>query len=267
MNTEKLLYEERILELEKKLLPSIEALAQCQKENEEFIHIASHDLQAPLRKLSTFIERLTLKSREDLGEEALIYIEKINRTVAGMRSMIDDLSLLSDIGSADPDFIKCDLNKVMSDTINNLKLLIVENSANIITGSLPAVEADAGQIKVAFKTLIDNAIKFKNKVEPPKIVISSEVVTNEEKSVLHLPADKVYYKIEFADNGIGFKQEYADKIFKPFQRLHGKATYTGNGLGLAICKKIIERHLGIMYANGNENSGARFILILPETHN
>ena len=267
MSTEKMLYEHRISELEKKLLQSINDLNNCKRENEDFIHIASHDLQAPLRKLSTFVERLTHKSNNILGEEALLYIEKINVTLAHMRSLIGDLSVLSDIAEASMDFTKCDLNEVMKDTVTDIQLLIKENNADIIIQNLPTIDGNPAQLKAAFKNLLDNSIKFKNKNATPQIVITSELLNDEEKVIYDLAVDKVFYKIEFADNGIGFNQEYSDKILKPFQRLHGKAAYTGNGLGLAICKKIIDNHLGIIYAKGNENSGALFVLILPQTHN
>src|SRR5947199_6803953 len=123
MNTEKTLYEEKITDLEKKLLQSIESLEQCKKENEEFIHIASHDLQAPLRKLSTFVERLTLKSRETLGEDALLYIEKINGTIESMQSLIDGLSALSNVSGADAGFTQCNLNVVLKDAIDDLEFV------------------------------------------------------------------------------------------------------------------------------------------------
>lgn len=266
MSSEKILYEERILELEKKLLQSAQALNECKKESEEFIHIASHDLQAPLRKLSTFVERLTQKSKNILGEESLNYIERIEAAVASMRSLIDGLSSISDITGSETVFIKCDLNNVMNEAINDLEILIQEKNVGVSIAPLPTIEANSSQLKQVFINLLDNSIKFQNNEATPQIVITSEALTIEEKVVFNLDIDKDYYKIEFTDNGIGFKQEYADKIFKPFQRLHGKAAYAGNGLGLSICKKIIEKHRGIIYAKGNENAGARFVLILPEMH-
>lgn len=267
MNREKALSEERILDLEKKLLQSVESLDKCKKENEDFIHMASHDLQAPLRKLSTFVERLTHKSRESLEGDAILYIEKINSTVEGMRSLIDGLSALSNVSGADKNFIRCDLNEVLKDALADMELLIKENNVDISAASLPVIDAYPSQIKQVFVNLLDNSIKFHNKGVATKIVISCKLLNTEEIKTCNLSENIVYFKIEFADNGIGFKQEYADKIFKPFQRLHGRSAYTGNGLGLAICKKIINNHGGKIYAEGNENSGARFILILPEMHN
>ena len=264
MSSENLLYEERIIELEKKLLAGIEALNECKKESEDFIHIASHDLQAPLRKLSTFVERLAHKSRGVLSEEALTYIEKIETTVAGMRSLIDTLSALSGISGDESGFIKCNLDEIMNDVITDAEL--EAKNAVVSKASLPTVEGNPSQLKQVFTNVLDNAMKFQNNGTPPQVVITSGTLTIEDKGILNLDIDKLYYKIEFADNGIGFRQEYADKIFKPFVRLHGKAAYPGNGIGLSICKKIIEKHQGIIYANGNENAGSRFVLILPQTH-
>jgi light-regulated signal transduction histidine kinase (bacteriophytochrome) len=266
MSIEKAL-EEKILELERKLQKSNNDLSECKKETKTFIHIASHDLQAPLRKLSAFVERLTYKSHDALGEEALLYIDRIDNTVAAMRSLIDSLTELSEITAADIDFIQCDLNEVMNAVIRNLELLIKDNNVAIHLSPLPTIEANAEQLKTAFKNLLVNSIKFQKEDSAPQIVITSELLPPEEEKIHSLPPGTTYYKIEFADNGIGFKPEYAEKILDPFQRLHGNSTYKGNGLGLSICKKIINKHHGIMYAKGKENSGARFILILPSTYN
>lgn len=236
------------------------------KENEEFIHIAAHDLQAPLRKLSTFVERLTHKSRDVLTGDMQLYLQKIESTVAVMRSLIDDLSVLSDIATANVEFVKCDVNEIMKQLVRDFESSLEADSPGIAISPLPILEANAAQLKNAFKNIIDNSIKFQDKTQALQIAIRSEIVTIDEKIAFNLPVDKIYFKIEFSDNGIGFNPENIDKILKPFQRLHGKSDYLGNGLGLTICKKIIENHQGIIYAMGNEISGTRFILILPETH-
>lgn len=267
MNTEHLLYEQRILALEKKLLLCTEALAQSKNENNDFIHIASHDLEAPLRKVSIFAERIRQKFEEGSSADMLPYIQKMLSAVGGMQSLIDSLSELSDVEAMPMEFIQCDLNVALAEILEEPGSVAGENKAQVTLSVLPVVEADPRQIKVVFKNLVNNAIKFTNKSIPPGIEITSGLLDEAEKAVFDLPPGKVFYKIEFADNGIGFRQEYADKILRPFQRLHGKAAYAGHGLGLAICKKIVERHLGIIYAKGKENSGARFVLILPETHN
>lgn len=266
MDAETILYQERIVDLEKKLFHSITELNECKKENEEFIHIASHDLQAPLRKLSTFVERLSSRSKVVLEDDTLKYIEKINTTLADMRSLIDDLSALSNVADVNQELVQCDLNKILNEVLQQLTTSINENNVQINSSPLPIIQAHPGQLKEVFTNIISNAIKFRNKNIISQININAEALGDKEKAILNLPVDKILNKIEFTDNGIGFKQEYADKILKPFQRLHGKAAYPGNGLGLAICKKIIEKHQGIIYAKGTENEGAQFVLILPQMH-
>jgi signal transduction histidine kinase len=154
----------------------------------------------------------------------------------------------------------------MKQLIRDFESALQDNSPAITVSPLPILEANAPQLKNAFKNIIDNSIKFQDKTQALRVAIRSEIVTIDEKIAFNLPVDKIYFKIEFSDNGIGFNPENIDKILKPFQRLHGKSDYPGNGLGLTICKKIIENHRGIIYAMGNEISGTRFILILPEIH-
>jgi light-regulated signal transduction histidine kinase (bacteriophytochrome) len=266
MNTEKEL-EDKVLELERKLQERGNELYECKKETGKFIHMASHDLQAPVRKLSTFVERLTYKSSHLLGEEALCYITRIEKTVTIMRSLIDSLTELSEVSVAEFDFKICDLNEVLHAAITDLVLPIKENDADIKVSPLPKIVASALQLKTAFKHLIANSIKFKKEGLAPQMAITCELLQAEEKNVHGLLTDTTYYKIEFKDNGIGFSAQHADKIFHPFQHLHGKSAYKGNGLGLATCKKIIEKHQGIMYAKPNKDSGAVFVLILPSIHN
>ncbi|MDB5199605.1 MAG: hypothetical protein JWO92_1568 [Chitinophagaceae bacterium] len=264
---EKLLYEERIKHLETELQKATETLTEYKKQQEEFILMASHDLQAPLRKLSTFVERLIFKFKEASGEEAKSYIDRIQLTVKSMRAMIDSLAALSNITEAEDDFQKCDLNDLLQKNLDDIRVIVPENNAEITWSSLPVIEGNCTQLKHLFLNLISNSIKFQKKDTSLQIKINSEKINEEEKKILGLSADKIYHKIEIADNGIGFEEQYSEKIFQPFQRLHGKSDYEGNGLGLAICKKIMEKHHGIIYAKGSKDSGARFILILPETSN
>lgn len=254
-------YEEKINHLETELQKATDTLLNCKKEQEEFILIASHDLQAPLRKLSTFVERLTNKIK-DLPDEARTYTERIQIAVTNMRSLIDGLAALSEVTELGRKFEKCDLNELVQDVVKNMQL---QEKENISYANLPVIEGNCTQLKHLFQNLIDNAIKFQKKDSPLQIIINSKEINAEEKKNFDLPANKTYYKMEIADNGIGFEDQYSERIFKPFQRLHGKSEYEGNGLGLAICKKITENHNGIIYAKGDNVEGARFILILSET--
>ncbi|HUS02165.1 MAG TPA: ATP-binding protein [Chitinophagaceae bacterium] len=259
MSTEKL-YEQRIKQLETELLNTTDTLTRYKKEHDEFILIASHDLQAPLRKLSTFVERLTGKIK-DLPGETKTYAERIQSAVTNMRSLVDGLGTLSEVTEATKNFQECDLKVLVQIVLNDIQ---PADNVSISCSSLPVIEGNGTQLKHLFRNVIDNSIKFQKKDSPLQININSGEITEEEKKIYDLPPNKTYHKIEISDNGIGFEDQYSEKIFQPFQRLHGKSEYEGNGLGLAICKKITEKHKGIIYAKGDKEKGARFILILPE---
>lgn len=265
MSMKNLTYEERITDLENKLIHCATDLEICKKESEEFIYIASHDLNAPLRKLSIFTERLSEHAGEGLGEEALSYLKRIQSTVESMKYLVNGLSALADIEN-DVNFGKCDLNLIINEVLKESEEKCKKNNVSILISPLPVIEANASQIKEVFKHLIQNSILFQPQGQSAKIAISAELLGLKEKKDFNLSAEREYYQIRFSDNGIGFKQEFADDIFKPFKRLHGKSTYPGNGLGLAICKKITIIHEGIIYAKANEDQGSIFILILPQIH-
>lgn len=265
MNTEKAPHEETIVQLEDLLQKKSAELARLQREKEDFIYIASHDLKAPLRKLSAFSELLSKKLRDRLDEDSLSYLHRIEATVGGMQSLIDELSDWSEI-SGNIEFTKCDLNLPMNEVLKELHETIEEKKAIISLSELPQVEANSQQIKKVFKLIILNSLRFQPADQTAQVVVDSSILSMAEKSDHDLPIEKIYYEIKFADNGIGFKPEEAMQIFEPFKRLHGKSAYPGNGLGLAICKKIIDVHQGIFYANGRENTGSVFVLILPQIH-
>jgi len=230
----------------------------------DFTDLAVHDLDAPLRKLTVLIGMLTTKVPADKDTQA--YIERIENCVSDMRSLIDDLSILGKVNSDESEFVSCAIDDVIRQALQDMPATIKEKKAVITTLSLPAIQVDPGQFRCLFKILLENAIKFSKSETPPEIQIQSSVLSSKEKDQWHLPDDLTYHKIEIEDNGIGFKNEYAEKIFRPFIRLHGKSQFSGNGIGLAICKKIMDIHHGIIYAEGRENEGAKFILILPESH-
>jgi signal transduction histidine kinase len=217
-----------------------------------------------LRKLSTFSERLLLKSKDAIPAEAMVYLDKMEAVITDMQQLLDGLCGYAIAGSASMEFTSVDLDALLMEALNQAgikgKLSVVKNS------QLPTAEVDRSMVKELFKNIIDNAIKFNDKEAAAEINIGSIQLPDEEKMIYELPQEKIYYKIMLADNGTGFATGNADKIFKPFLRLHGKSAYTGSGLGLATCKKIMERHNGIIYATGNENSGATIVLILPQTH-
>jgi light-regulated signal transduction histidine kinase (bacteriophytochrome) len=244
------------------------ALEDYKKNYSEFIDIAVHDLQAPLRKLSVFIEKLTAKytdvSQNDVQTQE--WLTRINGCITDMRSLIDGLSELAGVTTDSMKPGPCDISEIVKEVLQELDPVIKEKKAVIIESPLPIIEGDEVQLKQLFKNVLENAIRFSKKNISPKIEIRCFGLTDEEKNISALQQTKQYYKMEISDNGIGFKQEYAQKIFQPFVRLNGKSAFAGNGLGLVICKRVVDNHQGILFAEGMD-TGSRFILIIPETLN
>lgn len=243
---------------------SIRELNRSNKELEEFAYIASHDLQEPIRKISTFGERLKAKFSDILGTDGSLYLERIMASAENMRMLIDNLLEFSRTTRSSYAFEWINLQEVVTNVQTDLELKIEETNASIITTGLPRLEAVASEMKQLFNNLLSNAIKFRKSAIAPVIKITTSKTTKSEKEEHHLPVDKEFFKIQVIDNGIGFEEEYADRIFQIFQRLHGKSEYPGSGIGLAICKKIVDNHNGIMYAESTPGSGATFVVILPE---
>jgi PAS domain S-box-containing protein len=243
---------------------SIRELNRSNKELEEFAYIASHDLQEPIRKISTFGERLKAKFADKLGTDGSLYLERIMASAENMRMLIDNLLEFSRTTRSSYAFEWINLQEVITNVKTDLELKIEETNASIITTALPRVEAVASEMKQLFNNLLSNAIKFRKPALAPVIKITTSKITKSEKEEHHLPVDKEFFKIQVNDNGIGFEEEYADRIFQIFQRLHGKSEYPGSGIGLAICKKIVDNHNGIMYAESKPGFGATFVIILPE---
>jgi signal transduction histidine kinase len=181
-----------------------------------------------------------------------------------MRSLIDNLLEFSRITRRTQVFEPTDLNVIVKTVASELELLFDETNAKLIVDTpLPLIEAIPLQMKQLFSNLISNAIKFRKKEAAPVIHISCKLTSKEERKKYVLHNDINYYSIHITDNGIGFEQDYAEKIFQIFQRLHGKSEYPGSGIGLAICKKIIDHHQGDIYAQGEPQKGATFTIILP----
>jgi signal transduction histidine kinase len=227
----------------------------------EFMELAVHDLDSPLRKLSILLERITGKIENDTHNRE--YVLRSQACLSDMRSLIDSLALLGRLTGLQEKKVYCDLESIIQKALKNLENLPGEKKVILIPGSLPVLEGDITQYKQLFNRLLENTFKFKRQGIPIEVKILSEVATDEEKQLHSLPVGHTYFKITVSDNGIGFKQDHAEKIFQPFVRLNGKSEYTGSGIGLAICKKIVENHCGIIYAESKENFGATFTLFLP----
>lgn len=242
-------------------------LERYKEEHAEFIDIAAHNLDAPLRKLGVLIDRVTNKYGDSKDPEAAGYLQRISGCLNDMRSLIDNLAILSRVSSGNLKPSPFALETLVRDEWQELRQIVGEKKALISTDSLPEIEGDVSQYRQLFRQLLTNSIRFSKNDEVPAIHIRAQTVTDKEKKWHGLDPDVRYCKIEIRDNGIGFKQEYAEKIFRPFLRLHGKSEYSGNGIGLALCKRIVENHRGIIYAESAENEGARFVLLLPQTFN
>ena len=261
-------YKQMVLEKEKfqKILENkVRELDRSNKELEEFAYIASHDLQEPLRKITSFSERLKEKLPSNLEPDVQLYLNRMLAATDNMRMLIDNLLEFSRTSRISEPFVRTDLNNIISEVIADLELKIEETSTSVTSETLPVIDAIPMQMRQLFTNLFTNAIKFKGDGATPKIEITSSELSDEEKDANHLRVNNRYFKITVKDHGIGFDQEYSMKIFQIFQRLHGKAEYPGSGIGLAICKKIVENHSGRIFATSEAGKGAEFITILPES--
>ncbi|MBK6263910.1 PAS domain S-box protein [Marivirga sp. S37H4] len=243
-----------------------EANYDLQKSNDElaqFAHIASHDLQEPLRKISIFTQLLENKIGKAMDDPSRDYLRKIRKSSSRMHKMIKDILTYSELIKEVKAFTEVDLNQVLESTIMDYELLIEQRGANVKYEKLPVIIAVPLQMSQLFGNLMGNALKFVHQERSPVISISTSEVSLTEKQKLNLDTGLEYVKIRFADNGIGFNEEYKEQIFNIFQRLHGKSEYEGTGIGLALCKKITLNHFGGMNAEGSSENGAVFNIILP----
>jgi signal transduction histidine kinase len=249
--------------LERERERSIRELNRTNNDLEEFAYVASHDLQEPLRKIATFTERIKTKYNNILQEEGNQYISRIIASTESMRSLIDNLLEYSRTSRSTLVYKTSNLNEIVSEALADLELKIEETKAFIRVAPLPEIDVIPAEIKQLFVNLLNNALKFRKAHIQPIITIWVETVSQEDKDRFPLMKDMTYHKIIVADNGIGFETQYSEKIFQFFQRLHGKSEYPGAGVGLAICKKIVENHDGYIYAESH-GDGAEFKIILSQ---
>ena len=250
--------------IEGDLKKKVDELYLSNKELEEFAYVASHDMQEPLRKITTFSSRLMEKYKDALTGDGAMYLNRMMASAENMRVLINDLLEFSRISNTQQPFTRIDLNVILRQVKTDLELIIEETGTQISSDILPEIEAIPSQMKQLFTNIISNAIKFRKQGVVPTITIKSSIVEKEAGLLKGLNKNEEYYQIKIMDNGIGFEDEYASRIFNVFQRLHGKSEYPGSGIGLAICKKIIEYHKGVIYAESTHGIGASFIFIIPK---
>ncbi|MFW5968283.1 MAG: sensor histidine kinase [Persicimonas sp.] len=240
-----------------------EELARSNSELENFATVASHDLQEPLRKIQAFGGRLASKYGDELPERGQDYLERMQNAAERMNQLIQDLLAFSRVTTRAKPFEPVDLNEVVEQTLTDLELQIERSGGRVLVDELPRIDADALQMGLVFQNLISNALKFHREGVPPEVTVSAEAGEAGADDETDDDADTRHWKIIVEDNGIGFEQKYLDRIFDVFQRLHGRGVYEGTGVGLAIVRKIVERHSGSITAESAPDEGARFIITLP----
>lgn len=253
--------EHKVIERTKELQKSNEELESRNHELQQFTSVASHDLKEPLRKIQVFSSIVKNKLVEEDYHNLELYIQRIINSGERMSNLINDLLSYSRL-SVSSLFGPCNLNEIVGDIISDLEINIIEKYAAVNISDLPVIEAIPGQIRQLFQNIISNALKFSRNDVHPVIDINSEFVSEKK---FNAPVDKngKFCRITIQDNGIGFDEQYLEKIFTLFQRLNSKEAYEGTGIGLAIAKKIVERHNGVITAKSRENEGATFIIVLP----
>jgi len=234
-------------------------LARSNAELEQFAFVASHDLQEPLRKIQAFGDRIKTKLKSELEPDAVDYLERMQCAAARMRTLINDLLTFSRIIRRSEAFVSVDLNIVINGVLGDLEMRLEKTGGRVEVGNLPSLEADPIQMHQLLLNLLGNALKFQPPGAKPLVKVNSRLITS--------PSGEEFCEISFEDNGIGFEEKYLEKMFAVFQRLHGRNEYEGTGVGLAVCRRITDRHRGTVTAKSNLGQGATFLVTLPLNQN
>lgn len=229
-----------------------------------FSYVASHDLQEPLRKIQTFSQRLRETEHQQLSEQGKNYFVRMENAALRMQQLIEDLLSFSRTSNAPKLFEEVDLTEMLNEVRSSLKDTIDEKQAVIEYNLLPTLKVIPFQLKQLFENLLLNSLKYSKTDVSPHIIIKAYMVLEGKEAEEERLTPDDYYKITFTDNGIGFEQQYAEKVFELFQRLHGKHEYPGSGVGLSICKKVMENHNGNITAQSEPGKGATFTVLLPK---
>ncbi|HCC53767.1 MAG TPA: hypothetical protein DEQ20_02415 [Desulfobulbaceae bacterium] len=230
-------------------------LERSNRELQDFAYIASHDLQEPLRKVVAFSDRLLAGYAAVLDDRGRDYMERMQRAALRMQRLIEELLNYSRVTSKALPFLPVNLDELMAEVHEDLERRIHETGGEVVWEGLPVIEADRLQMKSLLQNLVANALKFHRPDEPPRVLVSGNICADDQ------------VEIRVTDNGIGFDEKYSNRIFRPFQRLHGREEYEGTGMGLAICRKIVDRHRGRITVTSTSGQGTTFTVVLPEKHN
>jgi PAS domain S-box-containing protein len=245
---------------EAKLRAFTTKLEKSNRELQDFAYIASHDLQEPLRKIVVFGERLRNRCIDKLTDDEKFYLDRMHEAGRRMQTLINDLLTFSRVTTQAHPFVPINLKNVIREVLIDLEMRIEQTKGKIEVGDMPVIEADQLQIRQLFQNLIGNSLKFHKLDVPPVINITSRILSSAQ---LNKPGDTDWCEIIVKDNGIGFDPKYAERVFQMFFRLHNRTTYEGTGMGLAICKKIVERHNGEISAESTPGVGTTFRILLP----
>lgn len=238
-------------------------LTRSNTELEQFAYISSHDLQEPLRKIQAFGDMLANQFREVLGDEGRDYLLRMQGAAKRMQGLINELLNYSRITTKAQPFVQVNLSDVARLVLTDLETRIQETGGRVELESLPTLEADPLQMRQLLQNLIGNALKYHRKTEPPVVKVQSRLLDPGDKAFPSRGSPIQSCEIAVEDNGIGFEQKYVDRIFAPFERLHGRSEYEGTGMGLAICRKIAERHGGTITARSVPGQGSVFVVTIP----
>lgn len=233
------------------------------RELEDFAYVASHDLQEPLRKIEAFGDRLAAKYAAELGEDGKSYLERMQSAAGRMRALINDLLSYSRLSTKTKPFARVNLGNIAEEVLSDLETRIEETGARVVLQNLPEITADPSQMRQLFQNLIGNALKYHRKNVPPIITVAGRLVTEQNSEPELGWHGQEFCEITVEDNGIGFEKKYEERIFKVFERLHSRTEYDGTGVGLAACRKIVDRHDGQITASGVPGQGSVFSVIVP----
>lgn len=244
--------EQRVAQRTDELLRANRTLAQRNRELHDFANVASHDLREPLRKIQTFADLIENDFGSALGGEGRQYLERMRAVASRMTELLSDLRSFSRLTSGGDQFVRVDLDDVIREVLSDLEIRILDSGGDVNVGSLPSVRGVSSQLRQLFQNLIENALKFQRPGEAPMVRVAA--APQDESGVI---------RIFVADNGIGFDPVFAERIFVPSQRLHRRSAYEGTGMGLAICRRIVEHHGGTITAESREGEGAQFTVTFP----